>query len=138
LSTRDFIRNDFVNTVSIPKDIRIPEAKDAISSRFKPLITANIIFVLVMLTAVYFNYQLKFVTHKIDDVLTDWRLPSKADSIEAMRAKQIPKAPFRFSHLVAQRFCSCAIDLRRSAMVRGMPTPLPDRFAVRPPPQGGR
>ena len=65
---------------------------------------------LTMLTTVYFYYQGRLATIKIDDIATNYFLSQKADRILAQ--KIIPKTPLFFRHVAAQTL-SCASQARR-------------------------
>jgi hypothetical protein len=88
-----------------------------------------------MLTAIDFDDEAMFVTHKISDERPDRRLAPKADAFQSMRAKRRPKVPFCFGQVFAQSFGVAAMNRRNRPMSN---TPLPNRVAGRPPPQGGR
>jgi hypothetical protein len=54
------------------------------------------LFVIKMLTAIYLNDQLRSVGNEINNVGSDWRLPTKADALETMGAQNAPQSLFGF------------------------------------------
>jgi hypothetical protein len=126
------------NTLAIFEHIRIPEPQHPIALRLQPAIARYVALRFRMLAAIQFDHQSPLVTHKVDDVLANWRLPAKAQSIEAVGAELHPERSFRIRHFGTHRFGAKTVELRNRAMCLWRHTRLPDRSAIRPPPQGGR
>jgi len=126
------------NAISIFQNFRIPKVQHAITSGVEPVVPTKIVLPFGVLSAVEFNHQTVFMTDKVDDEGTDRSLAAKCDSCKPMRAKPIPEAFLRLSHFVTQRPGIGPLNIRNGAMMWRLLAPLPDRFAVRPPPQGGR
>ncbi len=91
-----------------------------------------------MLPTVDFNDQSGAVTGELHNETSDRRLTTEAQPFQPMRPECIPQPRLSIRHLVTQGFRAAAMILRYRAVSSLFVTPLPDRFAVRPPPQGGR
>jgi len=115
----------------------IPKAKNPITLRIEPSIALNVPCVLGMLPTIDLDNETSFVTDEVDDEAADQRLAPETQAIEAMRSQRGPKTVLGIRHAAAQRLGASALKFRDGPM-GGRVTPLPDRFAVRPPPQGGR
>jgi hypothetical protein len=127
----------FQDTVAITQHVVIPEAENPITLRRQPPIALDIAGILGVLAAIDLDDKASLMANEIDDEATDQSLPPKAQAVEAMRAQRRPETMFGIGHVAAQRFRACTTYCRHPP-VSGDVTPLPDRFAVRPPPQGGR
>jgi hypothetical protein len=91
-----------------------------------------------VLPTVNLNNEVVIVANKIDDELPNQGLSPKAKTVQSVRAQFSPQLELGVGHLMTQRLCEASLFRSERAM-RGLAgTPLPDRFAVRPPPQGGR
>ncbi len=112
----DRVRDQLKHPVAVLQDLRIPETKDAVSSRFKPVIAASITSALVVLTPIALDYQAMLMGDKINDVGAYGRLPPESHAIETMRTQPIPKTFLGFGHLAAERSRSSAMHLRDDAM----------------------
>jgi hypothetical protein len=91
-----------------------------------------------VLSTIEFDDQPTVVTDKIDNETSDRCLTSKTQSHQTMGAQCLPQSHFGICHFMAQILRMAAMNRRYLAMGGLLATPLPDRFAVRPPPQGGR
>jgi hypothetical protein len=91
-----------------------------------------------MLSAVDFNDQQTIVTAEINNEPSDRHLAAETQAVQPMRTQCGPQVRFSVRHLTAEIFCAAALNGRNRPMGGFLATPLPDRFAVRPPPQGGR
>jgi len=91
-----------------------------------------------MLTAIDFNNESALLADEINNERSNWRLTPESKTIKTMRSQGGPQATLRVSHVVTQRSRKAPLRRCNSAMRHWLQTPLPDRFAVRPPPQGGR
>ena len=67
---------------------------------------------LEMLTAIYFDDELRGVADEVDNVRTDRRLPSKCRAVESMRPHRMPDNAFRVRHVLPQRLRASAKRLR--------------------------
>jgi hypothetical protein len=117
--------------------IRIPDAQDTIAFQIKPTVALCVARGAGMLTAVHFYDQAAVMTGKVDNVSANRRLPAEAQPIKPVRSERRPQNSLCVGHIAAKRFGATARDWRDRTM-GGRLTPLPDRCAVRPPPQGGR
>jgi hypothetical protein len=88
-----------------------------------------------VLAAVNFQYQAMFLAHKINNVLSNWYLPTKAQLRQAMGADGRPKMAFGIGHIATESLRPLAMPIGDNSMCH---TPLPAGSAGRPPPQGGR
>jgi hypothetical protein len=83
----------------------IVEPKNAVPFALKECIASCIIRRLLrleMLSAINLNHELCRVRDKVNDVGPDWRLPAKADAIQAMRTNGVPYGSFGLSHFAAK------------------------------------
>jgi hypothetical protein len=71
---------------------------------FQPSGTTQVSFVVSMLATVNFKNETPFERYKVNDVWSDWRLPLDLDSVEPVRAQQIPEPPLRVGHAGAKSF----------------------------------
>ena len=90
-----------------------------------------------MLAAIDFDNKPMLLAHKINNEWTNRGLTTEAQAIESMRTQCSPQTALCICHFMTQRFRKSSHFWRNRTM-RRLLTPLPDRFAVRPPPQGGR
>src|ERR1043165_4692030 len=131
-------KNYFQDAISIGQNIRIPEAENPVAFRLEPTIALDVAFVLRVLSAVDFDDQVSLVTDEIDNEAPNGRLPAEAKAAQPMSAQRRPSTLLSGGHLAPQCLGACALKSHDRPMGGGLLTPLPDRYAVRPPPQGGR
>jgi hypothetical protein len=55
-----------------------------------------------MLPAIYFDNQSSFETNKIRNVISQWLLPTKLESVNLPKAKPIPEQPFDVRRTASQ------------------------------------
>ena len=55
-----------------------------------------------MLSTVDFNNEPSFETYKINNIVADWKLPSKREAIKAMGAQAIPNPLLGIRHVAAK------------------------------------
>jgi hypothetical protein len=76
----EFNVNPFEHRVQLARNLGIPEPDDAISFPLKPKLPFPIAlrgFVIIVVSAVEFDDQVRGRTEKIYDVRTDWRLTAE-------------------------------------------------------------
>jgi hypothetical protein len=125
------------HTFAILEQVGIPETQHTIALRLQPSISPDVVLRFRMLTAIQLDHKAPLVTNKVNDILANRSLPAKAQSIEAVGAELHPERSLGIRHLRTHRFCAETVQPFYRP-VRLWRTPLPDRFAIRPPPQGGR
>jgi hypothetical protein len=127
----------FQHAIAIAQHIGIPESKNAIPLRLKPTIAFGVAKVLGVLPTIDFDDQTPLVANEVDDETSDRNLATEAQPGLPVRAQRGPETKLGIGHAASQRLRARTMK-SGNRPVRRLSTPLPDRFAVRPPPQGGR
>jgi len=87
----------------ICQHIIIPETQDAITLSLQKVSSDGVSFRgSVMLTAIDFNDQSRFMAHEVRYIPPDRHLPTKFVSLDLVRSQQLPNGPLGVGHIGPQ------------------------------------
>jgi len=92
----------------ILQDIVVPKAHDAKPSGLEPCGAFAIgSDCEPMLSAIHFDNELKTRAIEIDDVWSQWMLPSEGEAVELIASQRTPQSLLGVGHIAAEISCAC-------------------------------